>query len=187
VSAVINAIISGLIDREKLIYTNRSDDAGGPTKGGVTLATLARWRGKPVRAEDVEALEEPEIRAIYHARFVTEPGFDRVIPVSLPIAAELVDTGVNMGPAIATIFLQRCLNAFNQQGMRYVDIAVDGHCGDQTLAALRAFLAWRAEEGERVLLKAMNCLQGEKYIDLAEKRPKDEANVYGWMRTRIAA
>jgi lysozyme family protein len=187
VSAIINAIISGVIDREKLIYTNRPEDSGGPTKGGITRATLARWRGKPVCAADVETLEEPEIRAIYYARYVTEPGFDRVVALSLPIAAELVDTGVNMGPPVATIFLQRTLNAFNLNGTKYPDIAVDGQCGDNTLRALNAFLSWRTEEGERVLLKAINCLQGEKYIDLAEKRPKDEANVYGWMRTRIAA
>jgi lysozyme family protein len=110
-----------------------------------------------------------------------------VIVLSLPIAAELVDTGSNMGPPIATIFLQRCLNAFNLNGAKYPDIGVDGQCRDFTLRALTTFLDWRGEQGERVLLKALNCLQGERYIDLAEKRPKDETNVYGWTRKRIAA
>jgi len=36
-----------------------------------------------------------------------------------------------------------------------------------------------------VLLRALNCLQGERYIALAEGRPKDEAFIYGWLRTRV--
>ena len=32
------------------------------------------------------------------------------------IAAELFDTGVNMGPAVATTFLQRALTALNRNG-----------------------------------------------------------------------
>jgi hypothetical protein len=36
------------------------------------------------------------------------------------------------------------------------------------------------------MLRALNSLQGERQIDLAEKRPKDETYVYGWFRTRIA-
>lgn len=56
----------------------------------------------------------------------------------------------------------------------------------RTLAALRAYLAKRGTEGETVLLKALNCLQGERYIDIAERRPKDEEFVYGWLRARVA-
>ena len=35
------------------------------------------------------------------------------------------------------------------------------------------------------MLKALNALQGERYIDLAEKRQANESFVYGWLRTRV--
>jgi lysozyme family protein len=69
--------------------------------------------------------------------------------------------------------------------MDYPDIKVDGDIGPETLQSLQAYLLFRRGEGVNVLLKALNCLQGAFYIELAEKREKDEAFVYGWIRTRI--
>ena len=64
-------IIDGIIHREGRTYTNRPADKGGPTKFGITLATLSRWRNRPVTADDVRALSESEARAIYLADYVT--------------------------------------------------------------------------------------------------------------------
>ena len=70
------AIIDTILRREGWPrYTNRPSDRGGPTKGGITLATLASWRKRPVTATDVAALDEAEVRAIYRARYIEEPGF----------------------------------------------------------------------------------------------------------------
>ena len=38
-----------------------------------------------------------------------------------------------------------------------------------------------------VLLKAMEALQGERYIALAESRPANEAFLYGWLANRIGS
>ena len=54
------------------------------------------------------------------------------------------------------------------------------------LAALRAFLGRRGDAGERVLLKALNCLQGARYIDLAQRRSANESFLYGWIANRVA-
>ena len=68
----------------------------------------------------------------------------------------------------------------------YPDLGVDGAVGPGTLKALTAFLKHRGTEGVTVMLKAMNCLQGARYIDLAEKRSANEAFLYGWLRERVA-
>ena len=52
--------------------------------------------------------------------------------------------------------------------------------------ALRAFLGRRGDAGERVLLKALNCLQGARYIDLAQRRSANESFLYGWIANRVA-
>jgi lysozyme family protein len=102
------------------------------------------------------------------------------------VAAELFDTGVNMGPAVAATFLQRALTALNRNGRDYPDLVPDGRIGEHTLAALNAFLEVRGQaSGETVLLRALEALQGERYLRLAERRPANEAFLYGWLANRI--
>ena len=91
-----------------------------------------------------------------------------------------------MGPAVAATFLQRALTALNRGGTDYPDLTPDGRVGPMTMAALDAFIAERGKEsGEAVLLRALEALQGERYLRLAEKRPANEAFLYGWLANRI--
>lgn len=163
-------------------YVDHPADSGGPTNWGITQA-VARANGF---AGDMRDLPQALARQIYEKRYIVKPKFDRVAVVDVDIAMELVDTGVNMGPARPAEFLQRCLNVFNANGSRYADLFVDGDIGPATLDALRAFLRWRGADGKRVLLRALNSLQGAFYIELAERRPKDEAFVYGQILHRVA-
>jgi hypothetical protein len=56
-----------------------------------------------------------------------------------------------------------------------------------TIAALREYLSKRGPaDGAKVLLRALNALQGAFYIGLAESRPKDERFVYGWFFNRVS-
>lgn len=82
--------------------------------------------------------------------------------------------------------LQRWLNVFNLRGRMYPDMDADGRIGPRTISALRAFLNYRGQDGERVMLKALNCTQGERYLELAEKREANESFVYGWLEERVA-
>lgn len=91
-----------------------------------------------------------------------------------------------MGPGVAATFLQRALTALNRNGKDYPDLVPDGRLGPITLAALDTFLEVRgAIAGETVLLRALEALQGERYLRLAEKRPANEAFLYGWLANRI--
>lgn len=163
-------------------YVNDPSDAGGATNFGITQAT-ARQNGY---TGDMRALPRALAKEIYLRQYVAAPGFGAIATISPAIAAELVDTGVNMGPGVAAEFLQRALNALNDQGRLYPDIAVDRDIGPATLRSLKAFLDRRGAEGAAVLLKALNCLQGERYVALAEKRQANEAFLFGWLRTRVA-
>lgn len=181
----IEEILNGILKREGSEFTNHPDDSGGPTKFGITLATLRECRRDVVPIEHLMALTEEEARSVYRWRYIHRPQFDLLMVHSHSIGVEVIDTGVNMGPAVAAIFLQRALNCFNLRGVKYPDLKIDGDCGSRTRAALAAFLDWRGTQGERVLVAALNCLQGERYISLAEGRPKDESFVYGWIKNRV--
>lgn len=177
----INRLIESLIDREGG-YVNHPNDRGGPTNYGITEA-VARAHGY---AGPMRRFPREEAAAIYRRLYWLRPRFDQVAKRSKAIAAELFDTGVNMGPAVATTFLQRALSALNRDRKDYADLVPDGRIGPATLAALDSFLGIRGGSGgETVLLRALDALQGERYIRLAERRPANEAFLYGWLANRI--
>lgn len=163
-------------------YVNNPNDKGGPTNWGITQA-VARAHGY---TGDMRYLTRDQALAILNADYWTGPRFDQVATLSADIAAELCDTGVNMGPSVAAGFLQRSLNVLNNQGAMYPDVVADGQIGQRTLAALKSYIAVRGSAGVTVMLKALNCLQGERYIELAEQRPANQTFVYGWLQNRVS-
>ncbi|KQM87240.1 hypothetical protein ASE67_05805 [Sphingomonas sp. Leaf23] len=175
-------LIDDVIDREGG-YVDHPADRGGPTRYGITQA-VARGEGYTGPIRD---LPRPLAARIYRARYWHAPNFAGVATRAPLLAAELFDTGVNMGPAVAATFLQRVLNALNRQQRDWPDLIVDANIGTRTLHALDTLLATRGASAEAVLVKAINALQGERYLHLAETRPANEAFLYGWLATRVDA
>ena len=176
-------LIDELIEREGG-YVNHPADRGGPTCFGITEG-VARAHGYAGLMAD---LAREEAAAIYRRLYWLRPRFDQVADRAPRVAAELFDTGANMGPAIAATFLQRALTALNRSGKDFPDLVPDGRIGAATLKALDAFLEARGTKGgEVVLLRALEALQGERYLRLAEKRPANEAFLYGWLANRIGS
>jgi lysozyme family protein len=177
----VDALIDELIEREG-DYIDHPADKGGPTRFGITEA-VARAHGY---GGAMAELPRDEAVAIYRRLYWLRPKFDQVAERCRRVAAELFDTGANMGPAVAATFLQRALTALNRAGRDYPDLVPDGRVGPATLAALDAFLETRGRKGgETVLLRALEALQGERYLRLAEKRPANEAFLYGWLANRL--
>ena len=179
----IDGLIAALIDREGG-YSDHPADRGGPTMFGITEA-VARAHGYGGAMRD---LPQREAVAIYRRLYWLRPRFDQVAIRAPRLAAELFDTGANMGPAVAATFLQRALTALHRNGRDYPDLVPDGRIGDITLVALDAFFKVRGKAGaETVLLRAIEALQGERYLRLAERRPANEAFLYGWLANRISS
>ncbi len=173
--------IDALIEREGG-YVHHPADRGGATCFGITEA-VARAHGYRGAMAD---LPHDEAAAIYRRLYWLRPRFDQVEARAPRVAAELFDTGVNMGPAVSATFLQRALTALNRNGKDFADLVPDGRIGPHTLAALDAYFEARGKRGgETVLLRALEALQGERYLRLAERRPANEAFLYGWLANRI--
>lgn len=176
----VDTLVDEVIGREGG-YSSHPADKGGATRWGVTEAVA---RGHGYRG-DMRVYPRAEAVAVYRRVYWLRPGFDRVAEQAPKLAAELFDTGVNMGPTVAIGFLQRALNALNRGASDYPDIPVDRRLGDATMMALAGFLQRRGRGGETVLLKAIEALQGERYLRLAEQRPANEAFLYGWLANRL--
>ncbi len=178
--SMIDKLIEDVIDREGG-YVNHPNDRGGETNWGITAA-VARQQGYH---GDMRTFPQSEAADIYKRIYWISPGYAKIYEYMPKIAAELFDTGINMGTGTATGFLQRALNALNRSAKDYRDITVDRRIGPATLTALTSFLNIRGASGEAVLLKAIEALQGAHYLRLAETRPSQEAFLYGWLSNRI--
>jgi lysozyme family protein len=159
-------------------YVDDPSDSGGETNFGITVAVAraSGYNGHMVSMPRAVAF------SIYSAKYWDAVKADQLLELAPSIAEEVVDSGVNMGIGRAGKLLQRSLNVLNKRGGLYNDITVDGEIGPGTLTALAAYLATRDES---TLLKALNCLQGAFYIELAERREKDERFIYGWLKNRV--
>ena len=162
-------------------YSDHPNDRGGKTNFGITEA-VARANGY---TGPMEELTQGQAQGIYKAQYWDTLRLNDVAALSWAVAAELFDTGVNMGVGVAGKFLQRALNALNRQGQDFPDLTVDGVIGPMTVANLKAYMGRRGFEGQKVLLRALNALQGTRYIEIAEGRESQETFVYGWFLQRI--
>lgn len=181
-SAYTDKIINDVIAAEGG-YADHPNDKGGPTMYGITIA-VARVNGYE---GDMRTLPLALAKRIYEKRYIVEPKFDQVLMIHEGIGTELIDTGVNMGPARPAEMLQRWLNGFNAGGSHYSDLFVDGRLGPVTFDALRRFLAWRGQQdGGVVMLRALNGLQATRYLEIAESNKSQRDFLYGWIKGRVA-
>lgn len=105
-------------------FVDHPSDPGGATNMGITIGTLAEWRGTPVTKEDVRNLTLQEAGQIYKHRYWN---ICRCGEMPAGVAFMLFDAAVNHGPHRATLFLQQAAN-----------VADDGIIGPQTLGAVNA-------------------------------------------------
>lgn len=159
-------------------YVDDPSDSGGETNFGITKS-VARQFGY---SGEMRSLSKQTAFDIYSLLYWDAVKADDLLGLSEAVTEEVVDTGINCGTGRAAKFLQRSLNVLNKSGELYPDIIADGSIGPATLFALREYLTRR---DEKTLVKALNCLQGAMYIELAERREKDEKFIYGWLKNRV--
>ena len=112
-------------------YVNHPDDPGGATMYGVTQRVYTAWRRSRGEngAKSVRHISKEEADHIFVDQYFAPVWFDR-LPSGLDYA--MADYSVNSGPSQAVKDLQRVLVDLEH------NVAVDGHMGLVTLAAVRA-------------------------------------------------
>ena len=157
-------IIDGIIKREGG-YVNHPFDRGGPTKFGITLATLKAWRGGLVTTSDMEGLDEREAREIYHDKYLESPGFDKINSVKIRVFS--LDSAVQHGPGRAIRWLQKIAG-----------VPVDGVLGPVSLEAINRLNS----DAIYVMMVAERC---RFYGRLITRNPTQAVFAAGWAN-RIA-
>lgn len=159
-------------------YSNNPNDPGGATKYGIT-ERVARDNGYQ---GDMRDLPLAVAQKIYRKNYWDSLKLDNFVS---PLASKIFDAGVNVGTKRVAQWLQTALNAFNNKQQFYSDIVVDGAIGPATIAAYNKLVERRGSSANAVLIKAINCLQGAYYLNLAGDNSKFESFMYGWISNRI--
>ena len=121
--ATIQFAIDDAIKREGG-FVDHPSDRGGPTKYGITKATLEMIRGRPVSVEEVRNLTRAEAEQIYKDIYIRRPKLDRIEDQGLFLL--VFDSAVQHGTRTAVRFLQEALH-----------VPADGVIGPVTIHALR--------------------------------------------------
>lgn len=165
-------------------YSNNPNDRGGETFKGISRKNFPNWPGWSL-IDDLKRttgfpsilINQPRLQDLL-LDFYKKEFWDALMldyAANQEIANELYDTAVNCGTGVAGTFLQRVLNVSNQEGKYYKDLKVDGQVGSVTISALNS------HPKPLNILKALNALQGAKYISICEANPSQEAFFNGWM------
>lgn len=163
-------------------YVANKNDPGGETNLGMTKvnAQAHGWTG------DMHDLSKEFVGPIYYQDYIVKPGFSRFLEVEPAIAAELVDSGVNIGPHRPSIWLQTGLNALSQQGKAYPLLPMDGKVGDSTIKAYVSLQKVRGKvQACQLIIKSLDAQQGSYYLSISLSNPKLQSFTAGWMTNRI--
>lgn len=152
-------------------FVDHPADRGGPTKYGVTQATLSRHLGRPATRAEVRALHADLARDIYESDYYLRP---RLHAAPARLRPFLFDCAVNHGPRRAVIFLQKVCNALSEVDMTLEE---DGVFGPATRAA--------AEEAEAImrarLLAALVEERRNFYRAIVAHDPSQRVFLKGWL------
>ena len=167
-------------------YSNDFIDTGGETYKGISRKYNGSWSGWviidgykndnsfPKCLDNADNLQD-SVKNFYKVNYWDNFKGDQIIDQN--VAEEIFDTGINMGLSRAGKFLQKSLNCLNRNQSLYADISIDGKVGNNTINALNALLN---TDDNTVLLKMMNVLQGNHYIEYMGNDPRQERFARGW-------
>lgn len=169
----VEAMIRRLMAREGG-YVDHPADRGGPTKWGITLATLQAARQHPITASDVWGLGEAEAIDVYrrlwldHSRLcLRQWPYRRLAEVTLDAAVMF-----SLGRAMAVKWVQEAIN--RRLDADETKLAVDGWAGPRTREAMLRF-------AERDLAADVVGARCRKHARVVEARPGQILFLEGWI------
>lgn len=169
-SSVLLARIHRLLKREGG-YVNHPADRGGPTKYGITIGTLTKWRGvSSITIADFKDLTKAEAVKIYAKRYYDVPDID-LLPEAMREHA--FDMAVNHGPDRAVQIIQSVLT-----NTCAGPIEVDGIIGPLTIRAAEHALE---QLGDALLNDIVDKRIGF-YHYIVRKRPSQAVFLKGWLK-----
>ncbi len=154
-----------LFQNEGVKYVDDPQDAGGPTKWGVTQKAYSEYLGRQIGKEEIAGLTFEAISPFYFKKYWTPLRCDDI--KNKPIAIAVFDCGVLFGIQTAAIFTQQALYKCGAM------LKTDGVIGQQTLSVLNMVGL------EEFLENLHECVMHRIDI-IVEHHPQNEKFKQGW-------
>ncbi len=167
-SSSVDRMIDDVIRREGGFVAHPAD-RGGPTKFGITQATLSHALGRAASAAEVQALSAEQASEIYRREYYQGPRIDQLPARIQPL---IFDSAVNHGPGRAIAFVQQVCNLAG-----FGQLVVDGVCGPKTIRAAHD-AAWAMKDW---LLPALVEERRSFYHAIVERDPGQAVFLSGWL------
>lgn len=175
VGAAVAAIIAAVFALEGG-FVDHPNDPGGATNHGITEA-VARANGF---RGDMRNLSRSEAFTIYEREYVRKPGFLPLVEIDAAVAEEVIDTGVNMGPARPTRYFRRAVNEVCRTNLPIVP--------GMDAVTVQAWRDCRANLGRSscvAMLESLDRQQRAEYDRLVRVNPRLKVFHRGWVNHRI--
>ena len=166
----IDTIINNIITTEGG-YVNDPKDKGGPTKYGITKATLSKWLGTKASIDDVKSLTKDTAYKIYYNKYYLETKINE-LPEELQEI--ILDITVNSWIKVASLILQRSINKLYGRN----EVIVDGKLGKHTIEMAKKAIHIYG------LKNMINCIVDyriEFYKLIVENNKSQEKFLKGWI------
>lgn len=150
-------------------YVNDPDDNGGPTKYGITQATLTRYLGRQATIQDVKNLTVELAKEIYRQNYYYGPRINALPDLIEPV---MLDMMVTHRPKVCWKLLQ---GVINEAGFGPVD--EDGVPGPQTFKAATII----ADAMKNYLVNALVDARNAFFKAIVEHEPKQSKFLKGWL------
>ena len=154
-----------LLTKEGYTYTDDPDDNGGPTRYGITKATLERYLKRACTAEEVAFLDLSTAKLIYEEYYWMQINCHKMSKTGIAIA--LFSSAALYGTTKTAQMTQKALNICG------ASLKVDGHLGDKSIAVLNI-----VKQDE--FFKAFHGQLIERIEDIVAKNPKQKKFENGW-------
>jgi lysozyme family protein len=165
----VQQLINSIIEAEGG-YVNNPHDAGGPTKYGITQATLSVYLGRHASIADVKSITKKVAYSIYYNKYYISTDIYKLSECIRPI---MLDICVNSWIKVATILLQKAINGLSNTS----SVIVDGKLGPKTI-----------EEAARLstidcnkLVNAIVYMRIDFYKSIVENNPSQKVFLAGWL------
>jgi len=158
-------------------WVNDKDDPGGETNMGVTK-TVAVQHGY---TGPMKKLPEETAISIYYKSYLVKPGYEPLIAVNAPVAEELFDTAVNMGPNRPSRWFQQTINEVCN-----TKLTVDGQVGPGTREAFtKCQVTYGSTKMCITFLNKLDAKQEAEYERLIRNNPVLAKYRRGWLNNRV--
>jgi lysozyme family protein len=169
-------------------YVFDPDDAGGETIDGISRKFNPDWSGwgivdsfKNIANFPINLAKSSELQTLikefYCVNYWNKFNGNLIDGTKQIVADELLECGVNMSLNTSVKYLQNALNCLNSNGKLYVDLIVDGDCGNKTIDILNKL----KQSDVYFVYVMMNIQQGNHYMEIMKSNETQEKWARGWL------